>query len=264
MAGRAWEARLFPLVSAEITDFDLLSYINTSGLPAIYANPEAAEELSAYVGTYLAEEIQAEAVTKNLAAFSEFLTLSALSNGQEVNFESMASACGVSPSTLKGYFQVLDDTLIGFMLPGFTKTKKRKAISRAKHYYFDVGVVNTLCKRGVIHEKSELFGNALEHFILLELRAFLSYARDRREISYWRSTSKFEVDIILGGDVAIAVKTASLVQDKHLKGLRALKEEGLMRRLICVSSDREARTTKDGIEIWPWRKFLTELWAAKV
>lgn len=264
LAGRAWESRLFPLVSAEIADFDLIKYINSSGLPAIYGNPDATEELSAYVGTYLAEEIQAEAVTRNLAAFSEFLTLSALSNGQEVNFESMASDCGVSPSTLKSYFQVLDETLVGFMVPGFTKTKKRKAISRAKHYYFDVGVVNTLCKRGVIHEKSELFGSALEHFLILEIRAFLSYARDRREISYWRSTSKFEVDVILGDQVAIEVKAASMVQDKHLKGLRALQEEGLMRRLVCVSCDPDPRKTSDGIEIMPWQHFLTELWAGKI
>lgn len=259
LAGRAWEARLFPLTSCEIPDFDLPRYLNTSGLPAIYNNPDSGEELAAYVGTYLAEEIQAEAVTKNLAAFSEFLSLSALSNGHEINFESMASDCGVSPSTLKSYFQVLDETLIGFLLPGYTKTKKRKAISRAKHYYFDIGVVNNLCRRGVINEKSELFGNALEHFLILEVRAYLGYRRSNQELHYWRSTSKFEVDLIVGG-IAIEIKATSMVQEKHLKGLRALKEEGLMHRFICVSSDDQTRKTSDGIEIMPWRKFLADLW----
>jgi predicted AAA+ superfamily ATPase len=126
----------------------------------------------------------------------------------------------------------LDDTLIGFSLPGFVKTKKRKATSRAKHYFFDIGVVNSLCNRGVIAEKSELFGNAFEHFIVLEVRAYLSYARTRLEMNYWRSTSKFEVDLVIGNGAAIEVKATALVQDKHFKGLRALKEEGLLKRYI--------------------------------
>jgi len=264
LAGRAWEARIFPLCYAEIEDFNLLTYLNTSGLPAIYDNPQHKEELNAYVGTYLSEEIQAEAVTKNLAAFSEFLTLAALSNGQEINFESMASDCGVSPSTLKSYFQVLEDTLIGFQLPGFVKTKKRKATSRAKHYFFDVGVVSTLCKRGTISPKSELFGNALEHFIILEVRAYNSYERKNEDLRYWRSTSKFEVDLIIGDKIAIEIKATDLAQDKHLKGLRALKEEKLLKRYLCVSTDRYQRVTDDGIEIWPWEDFVKALWAGTI
>lgn len=264
LAGRAWESRLFPLVSAEIPQFDLLTYINSSGLPAIYNNSDAAEELAAYVGTYLTEEIQAEAVTKNLAAFAEFLSLSSLSNGQEINFESMASDCAVSPSTLKSYFQVLDDTLIGFSLPGFVKTKKRKATSRAKHYFFDLGVVNSLSNRGFIAEKSELFGHAFEHFIILEVRAYLNYSRTRLEMNYWRSTSKFEVDLVIGSLAAIEIKATSAVLDKHLKGLRALKEEGLLKRYICVSLDSETRRTSDGIDILPWQSFLRILWSGGI
>jgi predicted AAA+ superfamily ATPase len=229
LAGRDWEAQLFPLTYVEIEDFELLKYLNTSGLPAIYGNPESKEELIAYVGTYLAEEISAEAATKNLAAFSEFLTLCALSNGEEINFESMARDCGISPSTLKAYFQILSDTLVGFELSGYTKTKKRKSISRAKHYFFDIGIVSTLCKRGRIEEKSELFGKAFEHFIILEIHAYNSYARKMQDLNYWRSTSQYEVDLIVGGNIAIEIKETALVQDKHLKGLRALKEEKLQK-----------------------------------
>lgn len=265
LAGRAWEARLFPLSWVELReDFRLLAYLNSSGLPAIYDSTAVGEEMAAYVGTYLIEEIQAEAVTKNLSAFAEFLSLAALSNGHEINFESMASDCGVSPSTLKNYFQILDDTLVGFSLPGFAKTKKRKAISRAKHYFFDIGVVNSLAKRGEIREKSELFGNAFEHFLVMETRAYNSYARLNASLAYWRSTSQFEVDLIVGDAAAIEFKSTTLVQEKHLKGLRAFKEEGLVRRHLCVSLDEHPRKTSDGIEIFPWQAFLQELWAGRI
>lgn len=263
LAGRAWEARLFPLTWQELGGgFDLLRYLNTGGLPAIHASPDAKDELAAYVGTYLQEEIQAEAVTRNLASFSEFLTLAALSNGQEINFESMAIDCGVSPGTLKNYFQVLSDTLVGLGLPGFTRTRKRKAISRAKHYFFDVGVVNQLAGRGEIAPRSELFGAALEHFLVLEVRAYNSYSRTNAPLHYWRSTSKMEVDLVVGPNLlAVELKATALVQDKHLKGLRALKEEGLLRRYLCVSLDEAPRRTADGIEILPWQTFLERLWA---
>jgi predicted AAA+ superfamily ATPase len=261
LAGRAWQAELFALCSQEIPNFDLTTYLNTGGLPAIYATPLAHEELRSYVGTYLKEEVQSEALTRNLPAFAAFLDAIALSNGQEINLESLASDCGVSPMTLKNYLSILDDTLIGFALPGFTKTKKRKAISRAKYYLFDIGLVNHIAGRGVIRPKSELFGRAFEHFVLLEIRAWNSYRRHYKPISYWRSTSQFEVDFIIGNELAIEVKATDLVQDRHLKGLRALREEGLVKEYCVVSCDQEKRVTEDGITIYPWREFLSRLWA---
>ncbi len=260
LAGRAWRADLFPLTSSEIPDFNLLQYLNRGGLPHVYFSDDSGEELDNYVSLYLKEEIQSESLTRNLPAFSDFLDAIALSNGEEINFESFASDCGVSPGTAKNYIQILEDTLIGFSLPGFTKTKKRKAIGRIKHYLFDVGVVNHLCQRGVILEKSELFGKAFEHFIVQEIRAYLSYSRLRHVLSYWRSTSQFEVDLIIGQELALEIKSAHQVHDKHLKGLRALKEEGLIRRYAVVSLDAKMRTTSDGITVYPWEQFLEELW----
>jgi len=264
LAGRAWVADLFPLTFNEISDFDLLTYLNRGGLPQVYTSEDPEEELEQYVGTYLREEIQAEAVTRNIQAFSEFLDAIALSNGQEVNYEALPSDCQVAPTTLKNYFQILEDTLLGFRLPGFTKTKKRKPISRAKHYLFDFGVTNRLCQRGEIKEKSELFGISFEHFIVLEVRAFLSYSRKRKKMAYWRSTSQFEVDLIVGSETAIEIKGSALVQDKHLKGLRALMEEQILKRYIVVSLDSDKRTTTDSIEILPWKEFLTQLWAGQI
>ena len=260
LAGRSWEARLFPLVSQEIPDFDLLKFLNQGGLPQVYGTPDFREELRSYVDTYLREEVQAEAVTRNIRAFAEFLDVIALSNAQEISLESLASDCQVSPGTIKNYLQVLEDTSLGFSLKGFTKTRKRKAIARSKHFLFDLGVTNQLCRRGEIQERSEMFGVAFEHFIILEVRAYLSYFRKEIDLFYWRSTSQFEVDLVLGREAAIEIKGTSLVQDKHLKGLLALKEEGLHKRYLVVSLDPHRRRTNDGIEILPWQEFLAQLW----
>ena len=264
LAGRAREARLFPLTSAEIKSFDLMRLINHGGLPEIYDGTDPDEDLTAYVDTYLREEIKAEAVTRNVAAFSEFLDAVALANGQEINYERFASDLQVSPSTLKNYFQILEDTLIGFRLPGYTATKKRKATTRSKFYLFDLGVARHLAKNSHIIEGSKAFGDAFEHFIILEVRAWLSYARRREELRYWRSTSQFEVDALIGNQVAIEIKSSDSPTDKHLKGLRALMEEGLFKRHILVCRERQKRVTDDGIEILPWQQFTKLLWDGKL
>jgi len=260
LAGRAWWAELFPLTSNEIPDFDLITYLNRGGLPAVFPSDDYVEELRAYAALYLKEEIQNEALTRKVAQFSEFLDLMALSNGQEISYQSIAGDCGVSPNSIKNYIQILEDTLVAFQLKAFTKTRKRKAISRSKLYLFDIGVTNSLAKRGEIMEGSELFGKAFEHFILLEVRAFLSYTRKNIGMCYWRSTSKFEVDLILDDQWGVEIKSASSIQDKHLKGIRALKEEGNIQNFAAVSCDRYERITQDNITIFPWKLFLEKLW----
>ena len=260
LAGRAFRADLFPLTSHEISDFDLLTYLNTTGLPEFCGDSLAKEYLKAYVGTYLKEEIQAEALTRNLVGFTRFLEMVALSNGEEINYANLASNTGVPARTIDNYFSILDDTLLGFFVSPFQKSRKRKAVTRPKYYLFDVGVVNNLAARGNIELKSELFGKAFEHFIALELRAWLSYFRQDISLEYWRSTSQFEVDFIMGQKLAIEVKATSLVNDKHLKGLRALKEEGLIKSYLVISLDDNYRETNDGIQIWPYRQFLQKLW----
>lgn len=262
LAGRAFQAELFPLTFCEIDSFDLITYLNTTGLPEFYGQDYVKDFLNAYIGTYLKEEIQAEALTRNLPGFTRFLEVIALSNGQEINYASIASDTGVPVRTLESYFSILDDTLLGFSVRPFLATKKRKAITRSKYFLFDVGVVNNLCKRGRIELKSELFGNAFEHFIALELRAWISYKRLSFDLQYWRSTSKFEVDFILENTLALEVKGTDLVTDKYLKGLRAFKEEGLVKHYCVISCDPDLRETSDGIRIFPWETFLKKLWGA--
>jgi predicted AAA+ superfamily ATPase len=264
LAGRARECRLFPLVSREIKSFDLERLINHGGLPEIYDGNDPDEDLASYVNTYLREEIKAEAVTRNVSAFSEFLDIVGRSNGQEINYESFAADLQTSPSTLKNYFQILEDTLIGFRLPGFVATKIRKATVRSKHYLFDLGVARHLAGRSKISPKSEEFGQAFEHFIILEVRAYLSYRRKSQSMAYWRSTSKMEVDLIIGEDVAIEIKATDNPLGRHVKGLRALQEEGLFKRFIVVCTASVKRVTEDGIEILPWRTFTSMLWAGDI
>ena len=264
LAGRAWWAELFPLTSNEIPDFDLITYLNRGGLPSVYPSNDYVEELRAYTALYLKEEIQNEALTRKVAQFSEFLDLMALTNGQEISYQSLAGDCGVSANSVKNYIQVLEDTLVAFQLKAFTNTLKRKAISRSKLYFFDIGVTNSLANRGEIMEGSELFGNAFEHFILLEVRAFLSYMRKNTKMYFWRSTSRFEVDLILENRWAVEVKGTTSIQDKHLKGIRALKEEGNIQNFAVVSCDRYERRTQDNISIFPWKLFLENLWNGKI
>ncbi len=263
LAGRAFWASLFPLSFLEISDFDLLRYLNRGGLPAIYTSRVPHEELRSYANLYLREEIQAEGLVRNLPNYARFLDTLALSNGEEVNYESWASDCGVPARTLHNYLQIAEDTLIAYALAPFRYTLKRKAITRKKVYLFDVGITNTLAKRGAILDGSELFGRAFEHFIINEVRAFLSYARVDLEMQYWRSTSQFEVDLVLGKQMAIEIKSTNLATDKHLKGLRALKEEQLVRDYVLVSRDSEMRRTHDNIVVYPWQEFLTLLWQGK-
>jgi len=264
LAGRAYQASLLPLTSQEIPDFDLLTYLNTTGLPEFYGKEGVDDYLKAYVGTYLQEEIKAEALTRNLSGFVRFLEVVALCNGEEIHYANISSDCGVPARTLEGYFGILNDTLIGFSIPPFLSTKKRKAITRAKYFLFDIGVVNSLTHRGRIELKSELYGRAFEHFIALELRAFLAYRFMDLPLQYWRSVeSDFEVGFIIGNQLAIEVKSTDLITDKHLKGIRAFKEEGLVGTHAVISLDSSERMTKDGIYIWPWKVFLKKLWAGE-
>lgn len=263
LAGRAWTASLFPLVSAEIPDFDLLRYLNRGGLPFAYLSDDPDEALSSYVDTYLREEIRAEALTRRVDHFARFLDAMALTNGEELAYESLASDTGINAKTIRNYVEILKDTLLGFELEAFRATTTRKAIARSRFFLFDVGVTNSLCQRSEIRERSELFGKAFEHFIILELRAYLSYVRSRAPLCYWRSLSQFEVDCIVGRDLALDIKSTDLVSERDLRGLRALRDEGLIRRYAVVSRDPHRRKV-DGIEIWPWREFLATLWRGRL
>lgn len=265
LGGRAWEARLLPLTSLELGDhFNLLRYLNRGGLPEIYASDHPADELRNYVRLYLREEIQAEAMVKKLDHFARFLDVAAIANLEEQNFEAIASDAGVPARTVASYFEILEDTLIGFQLLSFQKTMKRKAIKRAKFVFFDVGVAGALAKRGNVEFGSELIGKAFEHFIIQEVRAYLAYTNQLDvPMHYWRSTTQLEVDLIIGDSIALEIKASERISAQDLKGLKALAEERLLQRYMVVS--RDPLTRSDGfIELVPWQHFLSRLWAGEL
>jgi predicted AAA+ superfamily ATPase len=255
-------------VSQEIPDFDLEKYLNHGGIPRHYLAEKRVlkDEMEDYTALYLKEEILDEALTRKLDGFSRLLETMARHSGDELAIEAFASDCGIKAGTFRNYLDILKDTLVGFEVSPFLSTKKRKAITRSKFFLFDVGVANHLAGRGWLTPKSELFGKAFEHWVAMELRAFLAYRRIRAPLCYWRSTSQFEVDFIVGDELAIEVKGTSMVQDRMLKGLVALGEENLVRNRIVVSLDPKPRKMSgvfEGIEILPWQDFLTRLWGGE-
>ncbi len=260
LGGRARTRYLYPLVSREIPGFELDKALNTGTIPSMYLSEEPEQDLLAYCGTYLQEEILAEGLIRNIGNFSRFLQIAALSSAELLNFENVASDCGVPSRTVREYFRVLEDTLIGCLVHPYKKTSKRKAVSRPKFYLFDVGVSNSIAGRKALAPKTELYGKALEQFIFTEIRAYLSYAGDRRQLTFWRSRSGYEVDFLIGDDTAIEVKATDLVTGKHLKGLRALAEEKQFANRIVVSLDSSPRDIGD-VSVLPVHRFLENLWA---
>ncbi len=265
LAGRVWMAQLFPLTWRELGgDFDLIRYLNFGGLPQIYTSASPEKEMKNYVDLYIKEEVQAEGLIRNMARFYSFFESVGYLNGEELNYQGWSSDTGIPRKTLQGHTEILRDTLIAFELPAFTKTRKRKAISRSKLYFFDVGVAAFLARRATISAAgSSDFGRAFEHFIIQECRACLSYTQKDWRLSYWRSYSQREVDLCLGTHYALEIKARENVTRAHLKGLSALREEGLFENYIVVSLEPRKRLV-DGIVIWPWREFLQHLWEEAV
>jgi uncharacterized protein len=265
LGGRAVRYELFPLVFPEIPDFDLTRALNNGLLPRHYASDHAPRLINSYIADYLQNEIIAESLVRSIPLFGRFLEIAALTNGELVNYANIASDCGVSAMGVKGYFQILEDTLLGRFLPAFRKRAKRRQIGAPKFYFFDVGIVNHLARRGVLSPGSELFGRAFEHFLFSELTAYLHYSEKFIRISYWRTVSGFEIDFVLGdGEIAIEAKSSENLRPRHLKSLRAFREEFKPKKSIIVSLDPAPRKTEEGIEILPWKAFLEQLWGGKV
>jgi predicted AAA+ superfamily ATPase len=263
LAGRAWEAQLFPLVFPELPKFDLARYLRYGGLPQVYLSADPEEELSAYVHTYLVEEIQAEGLVRKLPQFSRFLKIAALSNSQLINFSSIGSDASISASTVREYFSILNDTLVGFLVEPWIQSKKRKAIQTAKFYFFDTGVTHTLAGTEVIDRNSDLFGKSFEQWIGMELRAYISYRRLKKPLNFWRTVNGQEVDFLVGQSLAVEVKSTEKITRRDLSGLKALAEENAFAKYYCVSQD-QIEQILDGIHCVHWNTFIKDLWADKL
>jgi len=260
LGGRALKKVLFPLVSSEVPDFNLIKAVNNGLIPRHYMINNPWERFRAYIGVYLNEEIREEALSRNLKIFSRFLEVAAMSNGEMIVYKNIAQDCGIDHRTVKDYFEILNDTMIGYLIPGFAATIKRRAIQAPKFYFFDVGIANYLMNRRNMQPGTESFGHSFEHFIIQEIIAYLGYSGSSEKISYWRTSSGYEVDVIVGtGRIAIEIKSTDEVKSRHLRGLKAFKEDFPQARTIVVSLDKYSRVMND-IEIIPVELFLKSMW----
>ncbi|MBX7115954.1 MAG: ATP-binding protein [Myxococcaceae bacterium] len=259
LGGRAHSLVLHPLVSEEIGEIDFMRALRFGTLPSVYLGDAPERDLKDYVADYMQLEVAHEGLVRNIPAFSRFLEVAALCNGQMLNYSEIANDAQVPRTTVHEFFSILRDTLLGWNVEPWNQSKKRKPIVTPKFFLFDVGVARALQGRRVLEENTAELGEAFESFIAHELKAWVDYRHG--SLHYWRTTSGFEVDFILNDEMGIEVKTTRQVTGSDLKALRALAEEKKMRRLLFVCRENRRRKVEN-IEIVPWREFLRELWAS--
>ena len=263
LGGRAWRFGLHPLTWPEIPGFDLLRALNRGLVPQHYDTAHYRRALTGYVDGYLKEEVLDEGLTRNAAAFLRFFDALSLCHGELLNHSNVARDSGVDSKTVREYFQILVDTLLGVLVEPFGLRRSRAVITRApKFYLFDVGVAGHVTGRRIDRAAGPGFGRALEHFVLMEILAFRTYRERNFPVRYWRTKSGLECDFVLGrdGGVAIEVKGGTKVRPADLKGMRAYVDEHHPRRAVIVCNETASRRTADGIWILPWERFLERLW----
>ena len=260
LGGRAYPVFFHPLVSAELPDLDIDRAVNYGMIPSHYLAKNPERRLSAYIDVYLKEEIKEESLVRNLLAFQRFLEVAAISNGEILNNRNIAQECGVNASTVSSYFDILEDTLVGYRIPAYTKVVQRRLVQAPRFYFFDVGVANYLMHRSKLVRGTPEYGHAFEHLVIQELIAYMHYTHQDERISYWRTYAGTEVDVIIGdARIAIEIKSVEEVLPKHLKGLKSFGEEHPNCRRIIVSHDIIPRRIGD-IECIPVNDFFRRLW----
>lgn len=265
LGGRAWRYEMHPLISTEVNDLSLLKALNRGMVPAHYLQEEYRKSLRAYVRDYLKEEVFDEGLTRNIPAFSRFFDAMGYSHGELTNYANIARDCGIDAKTVKEYYQILIDTLLGTMIEPFQRRQDRQVITKAgKFYLFDVGVAGAITQRRIPQERGEQFGKAFEHFILMELLAHRVYGELDYDINFWRTKSGLEVDFVLGrGEVAVEVKGSSRIDGSDLRPIKAFLKEYRPAKAFVVSNEQRSRL-HEGVLITPWREFLAMLWDGAV
>lgn len=264
LGGRAIPEALYPLVSAEITDYDLDRAIQNGMIPRHYTVQNAKNRIKAYVTLYLKEEIIEEAAVRNVDDFERFMEVAAISDGEIINYENIATDCGVSANTVKSYFQILYDSLIGYEIPAYRKVIKRRLTQAPRFYYFDVGVANYLMHRHQLEPGTPEYGHAFEHLVMQEIIAYLGYKGELDQLSYWHAYTGEEVDAVIGdARIAIEMKSTEDVQRKHLSGLKDFSEEHPDAKLILVSRDKITRR-HGNIDLYYATDFFKALWNEEI
>lgn len=262
LAGRAILKKMHPFMASELGNtFDLDFALKNGMLPLIINAQDPQEKLAAYVSLYLKEEVQAEALVRNIGNFARFLEVMSFSHGAILNLSNIARECGTSRKIIENYLSILEDLLLCYLLPVFTKRAKREVVSHPKFYYFDAGVYYNLRPKGPLDKTSEINGIALEGLILQHLRAWNDYSKTKHELSYWRTKSGSEVDFVIYGEqhfLALEIKNSTKVFSKDLKALKAFISDYEMAKAILLYRGKD-KLLVDGITCWPVADFLAEL-----
>lgn len=264
LGGRAIPETLFPLVSAEIPDFDIERAVQNGMIPRHYMVANARNRMRAYIDLYVKEEIIEEALVQNVDEFIRFMEVAAIMDGEILNYENVASDCGVSANTVKAYYKILVDTLLGFEVPAYRKVIKRKLYKSPRFYYFDIGIANHLTKRYQLAPKTPEYGHAFEHLIIQEIVAYLAYTNSDEELTHWHTYENIEVDAIIGdARVAIEIKSTDHVDHGDKKGIMEFAKEHPNAKQILVSRDRISRRSGN-VDLYYVTDFFKALWAGEI
>lgn len=267
LAGRAWTFHLYPLTYRECADiFSLDKAMRIGTLPSVYLEENegnAINTLKAYTDTYLKEEIEAEAVVRNAGAFLRFLPLAASENGNIINYSNISRETGTSYVTVKEYFQILQDTLIGFTLTPFSKSTRRQTVKHPKFYFFDTGVQRALTgKLSVPLVPGTMdYGKAFEHFLIIEIARIIKYAGKEYNLWFYRTESHAEVDLVIETSEkihAIEIKASDSPDMGHMGGLKSFHETYPEASLYCCCLAPRPRMSQN-ITILPWQDIFEHI-----
>jgi predicted AAA+ superfamily ATPase len=264
LAGRAVQRLLFPFTLAELGEhFNLDDALRFGTLPPLFGlnNAEKQDTLKAYTETYLREEVQMEGFVRNLGGFYRFMEMAASASGELLNFSNIARECHLPVRTVQSYYEILEDTLIGFRLQPWLKSERKRLVAHPKFYFFDTGVTNAVNLRLAAPPDPRLTGRLFEQFIVLELHRYLHYTRSETRIFFWRTNTGAEVDLVLErhGELigAFEIKSATEVSGNDFSGLRAFRNDNPAVPPTVVYRGTQAYRT-DGIRVIPWKTFLDE------
>jgi len=262
LAGRLTELHMHPFMAAELgAAFNIQRSLEIGLVPLIWSSVEPEQTLRAYASLYLREEVQAEALVRDVGSFARFLEAISFSHGALLNLAEVARECQVGRKTVQGYLEILEDLLLSFRLPVFTKRAQRHLVTHDKFYFFDVGVYRSIRPRGPLDRSEEIEGMALEGLVAQHLRAWASYKTVPADLYYWRTKSGSEVDFILYGQdvfVALEVKRARQVHGTDLRTLKAFKEDYPEATVYLLYMGQD-RLVMSGVKCLPCEAFLSNL-----
>ncbi len=262
LAGRAVIAALHPFLASELGEaFDLAAALRLGLVPIVVDSPEPERVLRTYVALYVREEVQQERLVRSVGDFARFLEVVSLSHAASLNVSAAARECAVPRKTVEGYVTILEDLLLAFQVPVFTRRARRATAARPKFFLFDAGVYRSLRPAGPLDAPSEIDGAALEGLVAQHLRAWLDYAESPARLHHWRTQGGSEVDFVVYGPgvfEAIEVRNTATVRGADLRGLRAFGEDYPEARRTLLYRGEHA-FVRDGVRVLPVETYLSEI-----